>query len=72
MIAINIDLLRARMTDCRAESFAVYPNGSMRVFHRWGTVDFDTENQLQQWIETGVLPNGVRSKFAVFDPAKPN
>ena len=69
---IDLDELKLRMADSRAESVGIYANGLVRVFHRWGTVDFPNHAALQEWIVDGKLPRGCRTKFSKFNPQNPN
>lgn len=69
---INPADLALRMKNCRAESVAIFANGLIRVFHRWGSVDFPSVESFNKWIQTGELPRGTRTKFSEFHPANPN
>lgn len=69
---INTVDLQLRMRDSRAESVAIFANGLIRVFHRWGSVDFASVESFNAWIQTGELPRGTKSKFAEFVPHQPN
>ena len=69
---INTVDLQLRMRDSRAESVAIFANGLIRVFHRWGSVDFPSVESFNKWIKTGELPRGATTKFADFRPHQPN
>lgn len=69
---ISVTEIVLRLQDCNADAVSVFRSGLIRVQHRWGSMEFPNEAALQQWIKTGQLANGVRTKFAKFDPAKPN
>lgn len=61
-----------RWQDSRAQCVSIHANGLIRTTHRWGTVDFPDEAAFADWIKTGQLPRGARSKFAHFDPTRSN
>ena len=69
---ISIPDLTLRLQNSRADAVSIYRSGLIRVQHRWGTMEFPSEAALNQWIADGTLPDGVRTKFAEFDPSRPN
>lgn len=66
---IDISDLAIRLRDSRAQCATIHANGLIRVVHRYGSVEFPSESALREWIATGQLPSGARTKFAEFDPS---
>lgn len=68
---IDIHELCLRLRDSRAQSLTIFAGGSIRVTHRDSTLEFPDQSALDAWIQTGVLPNGVSTKFRAHDPHIP-
>lgn len=70
--AWKLDYIALRVRDSRAQCMTIHSTGIVRVVYRWGLVEFPTDESFAEWMQTGQLPSGARTKFTDFDPTNPN
>ena len=67
-----MESMRHRMREANVDSVGFFQGGTVQLVGRWGCTNFPTYDDLLHWIITGKLSPSAQTKFATFDPRKPN